>query len=322
MESTCRTRTVQSLVKSMNNNKISLTHKLQRPEDQWSKHAKSLLIDSLLRKMPVNPTYAIKDEDGLSIIDGVQRLSTIRDYVNDKFSLSKDLDDINIDGQDINISGLKFSKLDENVKQTLLDAELQIYELSNCSEWEVRELFKRQNAGKPLNSRQLRVVLSSDKFNEEVSNLVNHPLMEKITSKTQRKNGTARDVIVQTIMLISTNQDNDYTSFRTKDIDKFVIENAEKFNNFDILEEAMTRLDNAIENIKIASTSIPMMLYAAYKIHKDKKSFEKLIDEIVKFCDEYDNNIEYKKFLEQGTTNSVNVRGRFDYWRNIVRTLQ
>lgn len=45
--------------------------------------------------------------------------------------------------------------------------------------------------------------------------------MDKIMSKTQRKNGTDRDIIIQAMMLISSTQEQEFTSFRTKDIDAY-----------------------------------------------------------------------------------------------------
>lgn len=59
MDSTCKTRTLQSLVKDLEKKNITLEHKLQRPEGQWNLKKKSILIDSLLRKYPVNPSYGV-----------------------------------------------------------------------------------------------------------------------------------------------------------------------------------------------------------------------------------------------------------------------
>ena len=64
-----------------------------------------------------------------------------------------------------------------------------------------------------------------------------------------------------------------------------------------------------------------MILYSAYRVTKDKKSFSRLVDEIKTFIDAYDSNEEYKQYLQSGTSNQENVRGRFDYWRNIIREL-
>ena len=100
MDSTCRTKTVQSICRDIGKGKILLTHKLQRKEGQWNRDAKSYLIDSLLRKYTINPSYSIKEDGTLSIIDGVQRLSTLRDYMNDVFALSKKLEPVIINDEE------------------------------------------------------------------------------------------------------------------------------------------------------------------------------------------------------------------------------
>lgn len=325
MDFTCKTRSLQSLVKDMNKGTITLSHKLQRPEGQWNRKVKTDLIDSLLRKYPINPTYGIvQDDDTLAIIDGVQRLSTIRDYIGNKFSLSKDMEPITINGEEKNLAGLKFTKLDEDTQSEILNAELQIYRMSDCTEKDVREIFRRQNAGKPLSSRHMRVVNESDLFNSEITNLVDHSFMDKIVTPTMQKNGSDRDIIIQTLMLISTNQENDYTSFRSKDMNVFITEHGdESIEKINTLIEALDKLDESFDEdeLKIPSTSIPMILYSAYRITKDKKSFSRLVDEIKLFIDGYDSNDYYKQFLQSGTSSQENVRGRFEYWRNIIREL-
>jgi hypothetical protein len=324
MDYTSKTRSLQSLVKDMDKGTINLSHKLQRPEGQWNRKQRTDLIDSLLRHYPINPTYAIVEEDGtLSVIDGVQRLSTIRDYIKNGFALSKDMDSVIINNEEKNLSGLKFEKLDEDTKSEILNAELQIYRMTQCTETDIREMFRRQNAGKPLNSKLLRIVKESDEFSDAIYSLANHPFMNKLMSPAQRKNGTDRDTIVQTFMLVATNQENDFTSFRAKDIDMFVSQYADQYiNRADILKEAMNKFDESFDEIKIPVTSIPQILYSGYRIIKDKKSFTKLVDKVADFCVNYDSNDEYKQFVQNGTGSKENVRGRFDYWRSIVRELQ
>ena len=324
MDYTSKTRSLQSLVKDMNKGTINLSHKLQRPEGQWNRKQRTDLIDSLLRHYPINPTYAIVEEDGtLSVIDGVQRLSTIRDYIENVFALSKDMDSVIINNEEKNLSGLKFEKLDEDTKSEILNAELQIYRMTQCTETDIREMFRRQNAGKPLNSKLLRIVKESDEFSDAIYSLANHPFMNKLMSPAQRKKATDRYTIVQTFMLVATNQENDFTSFRAKDIDMFVSQYADQYiNRADILKEAMNKFDESFDEIKIPVTSIPQILYSGYRIIKDKKSFTKLVDKVADFCVNYDSNDEYKQFVQNGTGSKENVRGRFDYWRSIVRELQ
>lgn len=324
MDSTCRTRTVSSIAKDIKNEKISFKHKLQRPEGQWDRKRKSDLIDSLLRKYPVNPSYACKDNGILGVIDGVQRLSTLRDFLSDKFALIDDYDPVEINEEEKQLSGLKFSKFDDDTKDELLKAEIQIYELTNYTEKDIREIFRRQNAGKPLNNKQLRIVFEDPSFSDTVCKLQNHPFMEKLTTKAQRKNGTDRDLIVQTFMLMATNQENDFTSFRSKEMNDFVKSEyaIQILDRAPILEEAMDKFNETLESIKLPSTSIPQVLYSGYRTVKDKKSFSKLVDTVIDFVNNYDNNAEYKQYVQSGTSGSENVRARFDYWRNILRNMQ
>ena len=104
---------------------ISLSYKLQREEGQWNRKKKTDLIDSLLRKYPINPTYGIKQNGVISIIDGVQRLSCVRDFLSDKFALYKDMEPVVVNGEEKSLGGLKFSKLDDDTKDAILNSELQ-----------------------------------------------------------------------------------------------------------------------------------------------------------------------------------------------------
>ena len=325
MDYTSKTRSLQSLVKDMNKGTINLSHKLQRPEGQWNRTQRTDLIDSLLRHYPINPTYGIVEENGtLSIIDGVQRLSTIRDYIGNKFALSKEMDTVIVNGEEKNLSGLKFDKLDEDTQDEILKSELQIYRITDCTETDIRELFRRQNAGRPLSNKLMRVVHESDEFSEVIYSLSNHPFMDKIMSKAQHKNGTDRDTIIQAMMLISSNQEQEFTSFRTKDIDTYVTDYADQYlDRADTLKEAMDRFNEAFDGkIKISSTSIPQILYSGYRIVKDKKSFSRLAEKVSEFVTTYDSNEEYKQYVQSGTGSKENVKGRFDYWRRIVKELQ
>ena len=123
-------------------------------------------------------------------------------------------------------------------------------------------------------------------------------------SKTQRKNGTDRDTIIQAMMLISSNQEQEFTSFRTKDIDTYVTDYADQYlDRADSLKEAMDRFNEAFDGeIKIPSTSIPQILYSGYRIVKDKKSFSRLAEKVSEFIATYDSNEEYKQYVQSGTS--------------------
>ena len=134
MDYTCRTKTLQALAKAIEKKSIVLSHKLQRPEGQWNNRQKTDLIDSLLRKYPINPTYGIKENGVISVIDGVQRLSCVRDFLSNKFALSKDMESVFVNGEEKSLAGLKFGKLDDDTKDAILNAELQEIGRASCRE--------------------------------------------------------------------------------------------------------------------------------------------------------------------------------------------
>lgn len=330
MKTSSKERTLQWICNQHKKGNISFSHKLQRPIGQWNPKMKSLLIHSLLSGFPVNPIYTVEDGGIIYTLDGSQRTSTCIGYVNNEFSLSKDTPNVTLqiteNGESISkeyeIAGKKFKKLDEEVQSTLLACSLEFCTLSDYTDNEVKEMFRRQNAGKPLNGKLLRVVNESDEFSDVVHSLATHPFMNKLVTKTQRKNGTDKDLIIQTLMLICTNHENDFTSFRNKDIDIFVQDHVdESIEKAIILKEAMDKFDEAFdEELKVPITSIPMVLYSGYRITKDKKAFSRLIDLINEFLVGYDANEEYKQFTTSGTSGKENVRGRFDYWRALIKS--
>ncbi len=330
MKTSSKERTLQWINNQYTKGNISFSHKLQRPIGQWNARMKSLLIHSLLSGFPVNPIYIV-DEDGIIYtLDGSQRTSTCIDYVNNKFALSKDTPNITIqlkeNGESVlkeyEIAGKRFKKLDEEVKSTLLASSLQFCALSDYTDEDVKEMFKRQNASKPLSGKLLRVVEESDAFSDVVFSLANHPFMDKLATKTQRKNGTDRDLIIQTFMLISTNKENEFTSFRNKDIDAFVRDYGDNcIEKANVLKDAMDKFNESFDEIKIPITSIPMVLFSGYRIIKDKKSFSKLVDLVNDFLRDYDTNEEYKSFVISGTSGKESVRQRFDWWRDKIKTL-
>ena len=330
MKTASKERTLQWICNQHKKGNISFSHKLQRPIGQWSPKMKSLLIHSLLSGFPVNPIYIVDEGGTLYTLDGSQRTSTCISYINNEFALSKDTPNVFIqvteDGESISkeyeIAGKKYKKLDEEVQSTLLACSLEFCTLSEYTDDEVKEMFRRQNTSKPLSGKLLRIVHESDAVSDAVYSLATHPFMDKLVTPTQRKNGTDRDLIIQTLMLICTNNENDFTSFRNKDIDVFVMDHGdESLDKISVLSDALDSFNEAFDEIKIPVTSIPMVLYSGYRVKKDKKSFYKLVEIVNEFLSGYDTNEEYKQYVQSGTSGQDSVNGRFIYWKEKIKAI-
>lgn len=330
MKTASKERPLQWIVTQHGKGNISFSHKLQRPIGQWSPKMKSLLIHSLLAGFPVNPIYVVEEKGTIYTLDGSQRTSTCISYLNNEFAISKDTPNVvinsKVDGElvskEYEIAGKKFKKLDPDVQTSLLACSLEFCTLSDYTDDEVKEMFRRQNSSKPLSGKLLRIVHESDIFSDAVYSLANHPFIEKIVTKAQRKNGTDRDLIIQTLMLIESTDDKEFLSFRTKDIDTFVTDHADSISQdkFDTLKTALDNFNEAFEEIKMPVTSVPMMLFAGYSVKKGKRSFSKLVTAINDFLMSYDSNEVYKQYVLSGTGNRDNVAGRLQFWKGILKS--
>ncbi len=73
---------MDSLIKRIKNKEIDLAPGFQRRAGIWSDKAQSLLIESMLIKIPLPAFYMDATDDGCwLIVDGLQRLTTIRRFV-------------------------------------------------------------------------------------------------------------------------------------------------------------------------------------------------------------------------------------------------
>lgn len=256
------------------------------------------------------------------MIDGAQRLYSVYTYITDGYRLSKNLEPIIIDDEEYEIAGKRFSKLDEKVQDELMSAQLQVCEISDYTDKDVREMFRRLNSGKPLNTAQKMTPNMSDELSDVVSEIVSHPFFGKVLTPAQMKSSVNLLVAIEVLMLSEASKDNPITSFRANDMNEFV-SNYEIDNvKIDNIKTALEKLDESFdENTKIPKTSISFVIYAMMRTIKDYKSIPKMVDLIKGFLSNYDSNEDYKQYCLQGTSNNVNVVGRLNYWRNIVKTL-
>lgn len=324
MDFTCKTRAVSSFAKDVAKGRYNMHHKLQRQEDQWSSMQRGELLDSLLRSYPIDPIRCEVKEDGINyVFDGVQRSTNICNFISDGYKLPRALKPVIIDGNEYEIGGKKFSQLDEVVQDKIKSAEIQVYMFTGCTDEDIREMYRRQNNGRSLSNTQKRTAIESDELSGIVFTLADHPFFKKVLSKTQLKRDLQRDIVREVLMLTETNNENDYASFKARDIDNFVVWYADNINDekIEFVRQSLDKLNESFDELKINVLSVPMIIFAGYRVIKDKKSFSKLVDAIGKFVDTYDANDDYKKYCQGGTAQQPNVRGRLDYWRNIIREL-
>lgn len=125
----------------------------------WDIQRKSLLIESLMLKIPIPAFYFQEDQEGDKlVIDGLQRLSTIYSYMKGEFKL-KGLQYLK------NYNDFCYSELPRKYRTRIEETQMAVNVLdSKCHELVKFDVFRRVNTGGiPLNSQEIRNIMATDK---------------------------------------------------------------------------------------------------------------------------------------------------------------
>ncbi len=138
------------------NNVLNLTPEYQR-NLVWDAHRKTALIESLMLRIPIPAFYLDEGTDGVKyVIDGMQRLSTIHEFLNDGFQLKK-MQYLTSCEQKV------FSQLDIKFRSYIEDTALAVNILdARCPQIVKFDVFRRVNTGGlPLNPQEIRNIMAA-----------------------------------------------------------------------------------------------------------------------------------------------------------------
>lgn len=175
--------TIHQIFKLIQDGDIDFSPDFQRHFVWKELEKKSRLIESIMLRIPLPVFYFAQDDQGkFQIVDGLQRLTVIRDFLNNKFKL-KHLEYLK-DSEDRFFS-LKEKKepIEQKYVRRIEQATLTINIIDAQTPTSVKlEIFKRINqGGKPLKSQEIRNCMSAN--NTRV-------LMQKLTNSTEFKEAT------------------------------------------------------------------------------------------------------------------------------------
>jgi hypothetical protein len=126
----------------------------QRGGGLWPTPAKSYFIDTILKEFPFPKVYFHERVDKETkrprreIVDGQQRLSTIVDFVDGKFTLGRNA---------IGMEGKRFNQLTEEQRESFYSYTVSVDVIRNADRSEILQMFRRMNAFTlPLNAPEKR----------------------------------------------------------------------------------------------------------------------------------------------------------------------
>ncbi len=173
-----KTLSVESIVKKIKYNEINLDTEFQRKRSLWTESVKSQLIESLMIQLPIPPMYFDgREANSWQIIDGLQRLCTLKEFLIDKSWKLTDLEYL----PDYNSCAME--NLPRIYQRRIEEGQLAFYLILPDTPEEVKySLFKRINTpGLKLEPQEIRHALYQGKATKLLQELAENDEFIKVT---------------------------------------------------------------------------------------------------------------------------------------------
>lgn len=161
---------IAEIIDWLRSRKLTANKEYQRGSGLWPSSAKSYFIDTILRDYPFPKVYfherlhPVSHAPMREIVDGQQRLATIVDFADGKFSLGRNAGDL---------EGVKFSDLDSEQLDRFFGYTVAVDVIRNADRTEILQMFRRMNAFTlPLNAAEKRHSMFFGNFSDWINTIL------------------------------------------------------------------------------------------------------------------------------------------------------
>lgn len=333
---TTRILTVDLLTRRLRNKEIVLDPDFQRSGDIWSQKARSRLIESMLIRIPLPAFYFDgNDENRWIVIDGLQRLTTVKEFMVDKTLRLGQLEYLT----DLENQG--FDELQRKFQRRIEETQVTAFIVEQGSPDDVRfNIFRRLNTGgEPLKLQEIRNALNQGPVCSFLKRLAVSDEFITATSGTVTAKRMADRELVLRFMSFKMKSYGDYKG--TRDLDDFLTKAMRDINVMtdserDSLETSFKRAmrwarlllgDLSFRKNSNSQRKSPInkALFEAWSVSLSNLSDtdlqllvehqQRLLDGYKVLCDD----VRFSKAISQATGDSVQVCTRFRMVENLIR---
>ena len=144
---------IAELVGMLRRHELIVNKEYQRGANLWPNGARSYFIDTILEQFPFPKLYFYEMYDRIQgkmqreLVDGQQRITTILDFIDGKFSISGESQ----------FRGMQYSDLNEEQTANFMLYAVSVDVIRNASRGQILQMFRRMNAYTlPLNEAEKR----------------------------------------------------------------------------------------------------------------------------------------------------------------------
>ncbi|MCD8486904.1 MAG: DUF262 domain-containing protein [Desertifilum sp.] len=335
-----RPMTIDLVLDRIIHDELDLAPEFQRHPGIWRNVARSRLIESILIRIPLPAFYMdATDDDKWLVIDGLQRLTTLKQFVIDKQLRLRGLEYLT------EINGKTYDNLPRKYQRRILETQITVYLIEKGTPPEVKfNIFRRINTGGlPLSPQELRHALNQGKATKFLAQLADSREFKQVTCLTNTRKQLRmedRDFVLRFLAFSIT----PYNDYKAKSLDVFLNETMADIN---------TKSDQDLNHLKHKFLQVMVVVYEIFGEYAFRKrslenpnqknplnkalfeawsvNFSNLNDQqiqilrerketlIDKFINLMNKDDKFMNSISQGTDSSSKVKYRFSTIENLIK---
>lgn len=335
-----RPMTIDLLLQRIKYEELNLAPDFQRKGGIWNTRTKSRLIESILIRIPLPAFYMdATDEDQWIVIDGLQRLTTLKMFVNDTSLKLCDLEFLT------DLNNKSFEELPRNLQRRIIETQVTVYLIEKGTPSEVKfNIFKRINTGGlPLSLQEIRHALNQGKSTKFLEKLAGLPEFGKATDGSVNSKRMADREFILRFLAFSIHP---YDEYKAAEFDSFLSDVMAEMNSMsehelDALERKFSQAMIAAyeifgndafrkrDQINASRKPVNKALFESWSVNLSKLNSEeirilierkdKLKKEFIQLMNNNEVEPRFDLAISQGTGDTRKVKRRFSAIENLIQ---